>query len=232
MNFMNSNTQRVNFIVGIVLVVFSVVSFALPFEMNGVFWLSYVFSLIAIASQIYFVKISFRNGETLKSKFYGFPIIRLGSTYAIAQLILSVLFMALSQVVSFTIPLILYVVLLGGTAIGTITVEGVREELIRQDVQLKKNVNTMRSLQSQMNSLIALCDDETLKSSVEKLAEEVKYSDLVSNEATETIENDLLEQANKLQENILDNVVTESLTLIKKIHITLNERNRLCKLNK
>lgn len=229
---MNSNTQRVNFIVGIVLVVFSVVSFALPFEMNGVFWLSYVFSLIAIASQIYFVKISFRNGETLKSKFYGFPIIRLGSTYAIAQLILSVLFMALSQVVSFTIPLILYVVLLGGTAIGTITVEGVREELIRQDVQLKKNVNTMRSLQSQMNSLIALCDDETLKSSVEKLAEEVKYSDLVSNEATETIENDLLEQANKLQENILDNVVTESLTLIKKIHITLNERNRLCKLNK
>lgn len=231
-DYLKSHIDRVNLIVGIALFVYTVVVFALPFQKDSIFFMSFAFSILAIVSQIYFVKISFRAGEMLKSKFYGFPIARLGMIYGISQLTLSILFMSLSEVVSLNIPLILYVVLLGGTAIGTITVEGVREELIRQDVELKKNTSTMRSLQSQMNSLIGLCDSETLKKSVEKLAEEVKYSDLVSNEATETIENEILELTNRLQEKILENSESDSNTLIKRIQITLTERNRLCKLNK
>lgn len=36
---------------GVILVVYSVVAFAPPFVKNGVFWLSYVFGVVAIAVQ-------------------------------------------------------------------------------------------------------------------------------------------------------------------------------------
>ena len=75
-------------ILGIIIVVFTVVSFVAPFTKTPTFWVSYVFGLVAICFQIS-VWNRFIKGESLKSKFLGFPVLYIGVTYLIVQLIIS-----------------------------------------------------------------------------------------------------------------------------------------------
>lgn len=77
----NKNSVRGLVILGIVLATWLVIVLAVPFVKNGAYWLSFVFTLIAFLAQLHIFKISFRNGESVRSKFYGFPIARLGVVY-------------------------------------------------------------------------------------------------------------------------------------------------------
>ena len=83
-------------ILAIVFVVYNVLAFVIPFEKTGTFWLSYIFSVIAIAVQVYVIKVAFCKEKSVKSKFYGFPVANVGVIYMLAQLALSLVFMALA----------------------------------------------------------------------------------------------------------------------------------------
>ena len=64
---MKKNEIRAIAFVLIVLIAFNVVVFALPFVMNGVFWVSYIFGMLAILLQLPVMKIAFKNtGITLQ----------------------------------------------------------------------------------------------------------------------------------------------------------------------
>ena len=66
---MKKNEIRAIAFVLIVLIAFNVVVFALPFVMNGVFWVSYIFGMLSILLQMPVMKIAFKNGSSIKSKF-------------------------------------------------------------------------------------------------------------------------------------------------------------------
>lgn len=218
-------------ITAIALVVLQVLTFVIPFEHTATFWWSYVFAMIGVVSQPIILKVAFRGDESLKSKFYGFPIVRVGLYYCIAQLVLSFLFMALAKYVPVQIPVVVYVLLLAAVSAGTIAADGIREELIRQDVQLEVHGETMRNLQSQVAIMVSLCD-ETFLPKMKAFAEEIKYSDPTSKGATEAIETDLAAQIDILQSALLEQDFATAETLLKKLQLTLTERNRLCKLRK
>lgn len=71
---MKKNSARWWVIWAVVLAVYNVIVFAVPFPKNAVFFVSWVFSLIAIAAQVYVIRTAFYKGESTTSKFYGFPI--------------------------------------------------------------------------------------------------------------------------------------------------------------
>ena len=110
---MKKNTVRWWIVLAVVLVVYNVIVFAIPFEKSAIFFLSWIFTLVAIAAQVYVIHTAFYHGEGAKSKFYGFPIAKIGSVHLIAQIVLGLLFMILGDKVKLWIPLVLYVVLLG-----------------------------------------------------------------------------------------------------------------------
>lgn len=78
---MKKNDVRWWVVLGVVLVVYNVLAFALPFPKTGSFVVSYLFSMVAILAQIYVIRTAFYRGEGVKSKFYGFPIATLGVIY-------------------------------------------------------------------------------------------------------------------------------------------------------
>ena len=120
---MNKNAIRWWVVLGVVLVVYNVLAFALPFPKKAVFAVSYLFTMIAILAQIYVIRTAFYRGEGVKSKFYGFPIAKLGVIYLAVQLIAGLVFMALGLIVPVWLPLALYVVLLkplGSVLAGTV----------------------------------------------------------------------------------------------------------------
>lgn len=228
---LSKNAIRFLIVVGILFVVFNVISFAVPFVKTAVFWVSYIFGIIAVLVQIPVMKIAFTDTEDARSKFYGFPIARIGVIYSIIQLILSLIFMGVAVFVPVWIPIILFIIVLGLSSVGFIAADATREEIVRQDKVIVKDVSFMRNIQSKMNVLTAQCQNEEIKKAVSDLAEEVRYSDPVSSDAIKDIENELNNSVDELQRAIVDND-ENALEICKRTKDILLERNRLCKLNK
>ena len=228
---MNRNGARGILILVVLAVVFSVVAFAIPFEKNTVFWIGYACGMFAILFQAYIFRVSLGR-EDARSRFYGFPIARLGVYYLAAQLILSILEIALARFLPVWAVLIVNVILLGAALIGCVTAETMREEILRQDQALKKDVTVMRDLQSQAAALVTSCDDEDLKRSLQKLAEEFRFSDPVTSEKTRELEAELRSRLQDLQQAIVDGNAENVATLADQLTEKLRERNRVCAVHK
>lgn len=229
---MTKNEKRVCIVLAIILVVFAVISLAVPFVKSGVFLLSFVFGIIAIAVQLYVLKTAFGKDESPRSKFYGFPIAKIGFVYMVAQLLLSLVFMAIGFMCPIWIPVIVYVAMLGGAIIGFIAADVTRDEIERQDVVLKTDTECMQTLRSIVYPLSGQTEDSECSELLKKLAEEFKYSDPVSSDSIKDIEKELTVQVSELQKAVIDADVEAIKALCQKIKITLTERNRLCKLTK
>lgn len=215
----------------ILFIVFSVISFAVPFHKNTVvFWLAYIFGVIAIAFQIYVFKIAF-SGEEVKSKFYGFPIARVGVIYLFSQIVVSIIEMAFATLIPVWILLILNVIIVALALVGCIAMDAVKEEIERQDTQITKDVSNMRKLQSLSNTLVGQ-SDAAIKQIIQDLANEFKYSDPVTCDQSISLENELLNMMVEMQKAIIDNDTESIKSLCKKTEGVLAERNRICKLNK
>ena len=61
----------------ILLVLYILVAFLIPFVHTAVFWVSFVFTLIAFAVVAASIYIAFIKNPDAKSRFYGFPIAKL-----------------------------------------------------------------------------------------------------------------------------------------------------------
>ena len=229
---MNKNAIRWWVVLGVVLVVYNVLAFALPFPKTAVFAVSYLFTMIAILAQIYVIRTAFYRGEGVKSKFYGFPIAKLGVIYLAVQLIAGLVFMALGLIVPVWLPLALYVVLLGVAAAGFVAADAARDEVVRQEVKLEKDVSRMREFQAKGRALVTLNQIPEAARPLEKLAEDLRFSDPVSSEALTEIEDQLAECLAQLQEAVSAQKTEQILSVCQEAERILAERNQLCKLSK
>ena len=232
---MSKNRMRFYVSLAIVFAIFTVIAFAVPFRHNAVFWLSYAFAVVAVLVQLYSYPKAFDfEGHDVRSKFYGFPLARLTTIYLIAQLALSLLFMIVGNFVQVPswIPVVLYVILLGISAIGFIAADSMKEEVERQDTVHKARVDTMRALQSKSVFIASQCDDSETRKALSKLAESFRFSDPVSSDALSDIEASLNALVDELQSAVMEKDNAAAQTLCAKVEATLADRNRMCKLNK
>ena len=228
---MTKNKTRFFIVLAILFAVFTVIAIALPLTKTAAFWISYVFAVIALAVQIYAYPKAFA-GESVKSKFYGFPIARITTVYLIAQLALSLIFMLAAKWVPAWIPVILFAVLLGVAAVGFISADAMRDEVERQDVVHKANVGAMRALQSKAVFVASQCEDAETKKALNAFAEALRFSDPVSSPATADIEENLTGLVEELGNAVLDKDFESARSLCAKAATLLADRNRMCKLNK
>ena len=145
---MKKDTMRGIVALAVVLVLYILIAFLIPFVHTATFWVSFVFTLIAFAVVAASIYIAFIKNPDAKSRFYGFPIARIGVLYGGAQLIVSLVVMALAQWTPWWIPVLVYAIGLGAAVVGLVAADAVVEEIQTQDVKLKEDVALMRSLQS------------------------------------------------------------------------------------
>ncbi len=213
---------------GVLLVLYVLIAFLVPFVHTATFWVSFVFTLIAfgvVAASIY---IAFVKKPDAKSRFYGFPIAKIGAIYGLVQLVAGFIFMALAAYAPVWAAVLVYAIALGAAVIGLISAEAVVSEIHAQDNKLKKDVSLMRSLQSKVNQIAAQSENADVKA----LADEFRYSDPVSSEALDEIERELTAAVEELQTAVIDDERIVITQLANKVSAVLAERNRLCKLNK
>ena len=219
-------------ILAIVLAVYLLLVFVIPFAKTALFWLALVFTLVSFGVEAFVLWQWLTKGADARSRFYGFPIVRVGVLYLGAQLVLSFVFMALAAHCPVRVGVAVMALLLAAAAIGLIAADATRTEIERQDAQLKTDVTAMRALQSRAAALPARCEDAALKSDAQKLSDAFRYSDPVSNDATKEAEHELSACMDELERAVLDNDTQSAQSLIRRAEALLTERNRLCRLNK
>ena len=229
---MKKDTIRWSIGLGVLLILYILLAFLIPFVHTPTFWVSFVFTFIAfgvVAAAFYIV---FIKHPDARSKFYGFPIAKIGAIYGLVQLTAGILFMALAVYVPVWIAVLVFAIALGSAVIGLISAQAVVEEIRVQDSKLKKDVSHMRSMQSKVNQMVSLCDNPDAAAAVKQFSEEMRYSDPVSSNALAEIETELSAAVEELQTAIVDGDSSAVRQLCRKASAVLAERNRLCKLNK
>lgn len=228
---MKKNRMQGWIVLAVVLIAYHAVVFLIPFAKTTVFWLSYGFTLIAFAVAAASFAIAFGKPDA-KSRFYGFPIARVGAVYWVIQLAVSVVFMALGKLAPWWLAVLIYVLGLAAAVLGLVSTEAVVEQIHAQDAKVKKDAALMRLLQSKVGQLAAQCDDLDAAGAIRAFAEQLRYSDPVSGEAAAEAEAELTSLADELQQAVVDGDADSVRKLCRRASGVLTERNRLCKLGK
>lgn len=200
----------------IAFVLFNVIAFAVPTAKTATFWVAYVFAAVAFASQIAIWKFAFKGADTLKSKFLGIPLISVGITYLIIQIIAFAIFMAF-PIAPTWIAIVVCALILGISSICLIGTETGREEINRVEEKVEKKVFYIKSLQVDVEMLASTETDADTKAALAKLAEKIRFSDPMSNELLADLEAEITDKVNELKtaENkaeiitVLDSLITE-----------------------
>lgn len=224
----NKNIIIVTYI--FILVLYAVIFLTVPFEKNVTTWLAFVFGSISILSGIIVAFVAFEKGESLKSKVYGIPIFRLGYYYTIVQVMLTfALFVAeLFMDIPFWISLIFGLMLLGVFIIGLMALDSVKDSIELQESRDNDKTDIIESLRSDVGSLAGKCSNSEIKKALNKLNEDFKYSDPVSNSATKEIEEEIKIKISELSV-CLNSDDDKSVSLVSEISELLEHRNRKCK---
>ncbi len=213
---MKKNKGMAYAVLGISFLLFNVIAFAIPTVKTATFWIAYAFSVVAFASQIVIWKFAFKGADTVKSKFLGIPLISVGITYLIVQIIAFAIFMAFSAVQPW-IAIVVCALILGISAICLIGTETGREEVGRVEEKVEKKVFYIKSLKVDIEMLASIESDANTKAALTKLAEKIRFSDPMSNDVLSDLEAEIADKVNELKtaENksaiitVLDSLITE-----------------------
>ncbi|MBP3673653.1 MAG: hypothetical protein J6J18_07475 [Oscillospiraceae bacterium] len=222
---MKKNKGLAYAVLTIAFVLFNVIAFAVPTAKTATFWVAYVFAAVAFASQIAIWKFAFKGADTLKSKFLGIPLISVGITYLIIQIIAFAIFMVFPIAPSW-IAIVVCALILGISAICLIGTETGREEINRVEEKVEKKVFYIKSLQVDVEMLVSAETDADTKAALTKLAEKIRFSDPMSNEILAELEAEITAKVKELK------TAENKAEIIKVLDSLITERNKKAKLLK
>ena len=222
---MKKNTGMAYAFLGIAFVLFNVIAFAIPTTKATTFWIAYVFTTVAFASQIAIWKFAFKGADTLKSKFLGIPLISVGITYLIIQIVAFAIFMAF-PIAPTWIAIVVCALILGISAICLIGTDTGKEEINRVEEKVEKKVFYIKSLQVDVEMLAIAETDTVTKAALTKLAEKIQFSDPMSSDALTDIETEISAKVKELK------TAENKSEIITTIDSLITERNKKAKILK
>lgn len=224
----NKKTLSAISVYGIALFLYVFAFLIIPFEKESVSWLSFTFTIIAFIVSFLMYFVAFNKNDTLISKIYGFPVVRISLYYLAAQFVLGIFFCLLQEPLedAMWFVLLVYIVLLAAAVIGLIAVDNVRDTIENMEAETAKATRAVTVFKLDVAGIIDNCSDPVVIKELRVLEEEVRFSDPVSSEYTLETEKKLVEELRVLRQELYGNNV---LPQIKKVRNLLAERNRICK---
>ncbi|MBD5523836.1 MAG: hypothetical protein HDR04_05350 [Lachnospiraceae bacterium] len=204
----------------------------IPFAKNIVFWTAYFFSVTAILMQVYTLYEMIKSQARIKGGVYDFPMVRISVLYLIVQITASLLLMGFSVKIPVFAAVLIEIIILAVAVMGFFAVKAARTEALRQDAELEKELIKMKELQARVNLLIVQCEEAQIQEILHKLAEEIHYSNPISKEITEEIEEEISVLFTEIEAAALDGNAESASGLCERITGLLRERDRICKYGK
>lgn len=210
---------------GIVFAFFNIIIFIIPTDKTATFWTAYVFSAVAFVVQIALWKIALGKKDTLKSKFLGIPVIHVGITYLIIQLIAFAVFMLFPTLPTW-LAVVVCTIILAISALCTIAGQAGINEIDRIEEKIKAKRAFIQFLQSDIEMLAEIETDAETKAALKNLAEKVRFGDPMSHEMLGELESRISAKVEEMK------TAADKKTFIEEISTLLTERNKKCKILK
>lgn len=220
---MKKNNLMSYLALGIVFALFNVIAFVIPTEKTATFWTAYAFSVVAFAVQIPLWKIALGKKVSLKSKFLGIPVIHVGITYLIIQLIAFAIFM-IFPTLPVWLAVIVCAIILAISALCAIAGQAGANEINRVEEKIKVKRAFIQFLQTDIEMLVERETDAETKAELKKLAEKVRFSDPMSHEMLGDLESSITAKVEEMK------TAADKKVLVGEVEALLVERNKKCKI--
>lgn len=207
-----------------------ILSFALiPFDKPAGSWLMFVFSLISVAGGCGITLYAFGKDDSLMSKFYGYPVFKIGIGYMLLQLGLSVPVYIIGAFVNvpYWVGLLLSIFIAGAAGIGVIAADNAHDFIEQADDRIVASTRNITYFNVDVSDLLELCQDETLRVSLKELATKCKYSDPVSIPDTKEKEQQLQTELQELRALMQQNETQKAQEKVQLLLRLLASRNRI-----
>jgi len=214
----------------ILLFVFNILVFTVFKKHTGVFWVSYVFMTAAFIVQIASVYLSFKKSD-IESVFFGIPLASLSVYYLCAELAAGTVFMIFQQA-GVKLALVIQILMLAAYAVVAIISLMARDTVREVESGIKEKVADLRSVLVDIEILRDGCEDPELKEKLRKLSETVKYSDPISNEAVEDVEQRIRWKVAELKACVEDSNTEGAAKACKELEMLYSERNKKLAISK
>lgn len=219
----NKNLAYIALLVSLVL--FNVVTFVIPVEKTSAFWTAYAFTTVAFLVQIGVWSVAFKKDNSPKSKILGVSTISVGLIYLVLQLVAFAIFMAIPTIENW-IVILTCAILLGLSILCLIGTEYAKDKVTEVETKVQTKVFYIRSLQVDVEMIADGEKDMSVKAELIKLAEKIRFSDPMSNDALRELEEKISEKVEALK-------TSENKTeLINELSSLITERNKKVKLLK
>ena len=215
---MKKNSVKGYALIGIIFIIITVVSLAIPTSKNAAFWIAYIFTVVALAAQIVLWKRTFGHKE-LKSKFLGFPIVHIGIVYLIAQVAVLFVFVFAEKLPAWS-ALVTCTVIAAMAAIFMIAADVGRTEIEKVEQKVQGKVFYIKNLQVDIEILASAEKDTKIKEQLEQLAEKIRFSDPMSNEQLAPLEERIAIAVESLKSS------DDKLEIINQLNKLIDERNK------
>lgn len=215
---MKKNSVKGYALIGIIFILISVVSLAIPTSKSAAFWIAYIFTVVALAAQIVLWKRTFGHKE-LKSKFLGFPIVHIGIVYLIVQIAVLFVFVFAEKLPAWS-ALVTCTVIAAMAAIFMITADVGRTEIEKVEQKVQGKVFYIKNLQADIEILASAEKDTRTKEQLEQLAEKIRFSDPMSNEQLAPLEERIAIAVESLKSS------DDKLEIINQLNKLIDERNK------
>lgn len=231
---MNKKNKSIILVYGILAFIYLIAFVIIPFPKNAASWISFVFTLVSFVLSLGVSLYIFGKDDEMTSKFYGFPIFKIAYMYPLIQFVVGLIICIVAAFVAvpYWIALVLSLIILGASAIGIIATDNARDIVEQTEAESERVTKATKMFNLNIASVLDLCNDAAVKKELEKLAESFRFSDPVSSDATEDVENTIMENLENLKIGISSATADENIAKITELKNLLAERNRICKMNK
>lgn len=197
-------------------------------ELKLVFWFSYGFLMLAFVLQIATI-LTGRFESGVEAAFFGIPLVSVSLFYFIITTVLSLVLMALVSfgvAVPFMLMLVLECVVLGLYAIVFIMSLSHRDAVVEIDKNIKKNVFAIRSLVTDVETLADAAEDAQLKANLNRLAEDIRYSDPMTNEVVAELDLQMKDAVAELEVFVSEHDYTAAEAKVRQAQLLVSKRNK------
>ncbi len=213
---------------------FAAFALLVPFRHGAGFWIAFAAGLLAFALQIPVFRIIGSRSDYLKRTLLGLPLIKVGYLYLGIQTAASFLLFTLGFIPNFPawFSAVICAVILCTALVCGISAALLRDKVIAIEEKNEQNSAFMRNLHASAKKLRDSASDPALKTALQSLTDNIRFSDPVGGDALIAEENALLCGFEALQSSVQSGNIKQAEAQCEEVQKLLLARNNACKKSK
>ena len=217
---------RVVAVAAVIFAAFNAAVFILPVARGGNFWIAYAFTAIAF---VFSTAVSLHTiiQPSLRRAFHRWPVMYVTWVYLVLQLVSGMVFITFPAV-SARASAFSGVILLSLCLCACITAGGANVEIEWRERAVGVKTSFLRSLREDVECLAARVEEDGLKAAFARLAEELRYSDPMSDPGLAAIEDEMRSRAVLLENAVSGGLREDAIEVCGELRRLLDERNKKC----